>query len=204
MSSVRRWLARPDQPEIIKTCSKIFDSFYKRSDSFLARLEEGRDADFNGDDDDDDDGDFDTKKSKELARVRYGGIIYSRESTHVGSSQILFFPDGGRDTAAVPALIQKIFVSGTGINLEVRRLKRRHARVDPFAKYVHFPAQLYSKDLQEKQKITIDKVKCHFASYPWSDKDTAVLSLSRVSLLEISVRKASDMISTVLKSRRGG
>lgn len=45
---------------------------------------------------------------EEVARMWHKGILYTRASTHVGNSLILYHPEGKMDTVPIPGSIQSI------------------------------------------------------------------------------------------------
>jgi hypothetical protein len=48
------------------------------------------------------------------ATLKFEGVIYSKASTHVGNSQIFFYPRGDRSLTPVPANIKYIYSMLTG------------------------------------------------------------------------------------------
>ncbi|KAG2126385.1 uncharacterized protein EDB93DRAFT_1066353, partial [Suillus bovinus] len=71
------------------------------------------------------------------ARLRFDGIIYSRASTHVGNSQVLFYPQGDRLSSPVPGSIQHIYAMPTGelvfaVHRQLSLYCHDHT-IDPFA-----------------------------------------------------------------------
>ena len=48
------------------------------------------------------------------AHLRHAGVVFSRSSTNVGNSQIMFYPSGDQSLQAVPGLIKYIFEGDDG------------------------------------------------------------------------------------------
>lgn len=120
-------------------------------------------------------------KEREVARVKHRGIMYSRSSTHTGNSLVLFHPKGNNNLPPIPASIESIRQTGSIYELFVRRQKPALGTPDPFQKYAHFPARLYSVELDYNvERIDLEWVSAHYARYPWDDRFVAVVSLSKV------------------------
>ncbi|KAG2076367.1 hypothetical protein BDR04DRAFT_1114419 [Suillus decipiens] len=70
------------------------------------------------------------------ATLKFNSVVYSKASTHLGNSQIFFYPQGDWLLTPVPASIKYIY-------------NHHHTRImDPFAMYRSFPAKLYLTDLE--------------------------------------------------------
>ncbi|KAG2050010.1 hypothetical protein BDR06DRAFT_892543, partial [Suillus hirtellus] len=110
----------------------------------------------------------------------FDGIIYSRASTHLGNSQILFYPDGDRSLTPVPASIIYIYGTMTGeMSFAVQQHLLLDIHNDPFSMYPDFPAKLYSTNLQSSlKKVKVSWVVGHFAWWVVSDSHAVILSLS--------------------------
>ncbi|KIN97480.1 hypothetical protein M404DRAFT_160305, partial [Pisolithus tinctorius Marx 270] len=116
------------------------------------------------------------------------GVYYSRSSSHVGNSLILFYPGGNQSFPPVPRSIKYIYQSGDTFIFAVQRqcplTVGKKESMDPFTQYPHFPAKLYSSMLEE----TLESVRCswvsgHYTCWAISSDTTVVLSLCRVRLL---------------------
>jgi hypothetical protein len=114
------------------------------------------------------------------ARYHQGGVFYSRHSTHTGNSLILFYPPGSR--IAIPGRIEYIFETNSGIQFAVQRYLNAHSdTVDPFRHYPHFPARLYSRELQSNlELVDPGEVLSHFARWQFSADHVVVLALTKV------------------------
>ncbi|KAG1882044.1 hypothetical protein C8R48DRAFT_587271 [Suillus tomentosus] len=158
----RCWLARPDCPPAIQECRILFDRVYAPNGATDPLPEDPMDD----------------------ASLKYDGIIYSRASTHLGNSQVFFYPGGDRSLTLVPANITYIYGTLTGeMMFAVQRhlpLDPHNRPIDPFSMYSEFPAKLYSTNLQScLEKVKVSWVVGHFARWAVSDCHTVILSLSR-------------------------
>jgi hypothetical protein len=117
------------------------------------------------------------------ARYKHRGVIYSRSSTHLGNSLILFHPDG-IETDEVPGTIKCIFETASQETyLAVQRhLDAPRSQPDPYNPYPYFPAKLYQSSLAEMELVKVDWVISHFARWTMPDRPdlVVVLSLSKV------------------------
>jgi hypothetical protein len=188
---LRCWLARPDCPPAIQECGVLFDRvFNKNATNSIHELAE--------------DPMNDTimvadcaatsavpedlytlirRRTAVLrATLKFEGVIYSKASTHVGNSQIFFYPRGDRSLTPVPANIKYIYSTLTGELLFAvqRHIPLDHHIVDPFSLYPDFPAKLYSTDLENRlENAKVSWVVSHFARWRVSDGYAVILSLSR-------------------------
>ena len=119
------------------------------------------------------------------ARVIYGGVTYSRSSTHLGNSLIQFYPNGDQRQLPVVGEIEKIEIEGGKINFVVHRQQPAEiGRIDPFGHYPHLTMKLYSTDLApEAEQVSIECVLGHIARCTLNLKDAVILLLNKVSLL---------------------
>ncbi|KIO01080.1 hypothetical protein M404DRAFT_151262, partial [Pisolithus tinctorius Marx 270] len=187
------WLSHTDCPPAIRECKILLDRVYRQDDAC----------------------DFDTdglvspqadnlgtmnvphdlwelvgqRKVVLCANVKHStGVYYSRLSSHVGNSLILFYPGGNRSLPPVPGSIKYIYQSGDSFVFAVQRqhplTAGKKESMDPFAQYPHFPAKLYSSTLEE----TLESIRCswvsgHYARWAVSSDTAVVLSLCRVRSL---------------------
>ncbi|KAG1905191.1 uncharacterized protein F5891DRAFT_903824, partial [Suillus fuscotomentosus] len=87
------------------------------------------------------------------ARTFHEGSIYTCDSTHVGNSLILYYPDGLRNVQPIPGTIKYIFETERGVCFAVQHHLPSDSHSDPFLHYPHFPARLFSSALT--QHLTI-------------------------------------------------
>ncbi|KAG2084195.1 uncharacterized protein F5147DRAFT_589613 [Suillus discolor] len=160
---LRRWLARPDCPPAIQECGVLFDRVFNKSATNLYTLIRRRTAVLR-------------------ATLKFDGVIYSKASTHLGNSQIFFYPRGDRSLTPVAASIKYIYSTLTGELLFAvqRHIPLDHHTVDPFSMYPYFPAKLYSTDFGTRlENAKVSWVVSHFARWRVSDRHAVILSLSR-------------------------
>lgn len=188
----KRWWSRPDCPGIIKECKSIFDKIFvpnRPDDSEFGDVCDLEDTTSGSE----------YKIPQDLvpllqtedrvfmrARFKMDHIIYSRSSTHVGNSLILFYPNGNRLLAPVPGVIKYIYRrrdSSKWYFAVQRQLPAPEGIPDPFAKYPHFPASLYSTQVSSAlEKVQVPWIFSHYARWKYTHNLTVVLSLSRVSM----------------------
>ncbi|KAG2130469.1 uncharacterized protein EDB93DRAFT_1064598, partial [Suillus bovinus] len=114
------------------------------------------------------------------ARIVYKGSVYACESTHVGNSLILYYPDSVMHTQ-IPGTIKYIFRTKHGVGFAVRHHLPLHSYPDPFRHYPDFPAQLHSLALTDHLEVVMPEwVVSHFAQWRFSPQHIVALSLCRV------------------------
>jgi hypothetical protein len=197
-TKLRCWLSRPDCPPVIRECKVLFDRMYApksatKSDEELAEdpFDDSVHAPISA---------TATAVPEDLyalikrrtavlrARLRFDGVVYSRASTHVGNSQVFFYPRGDRLSSPIPGSIRHIYASPAGeLVLAVQRyipLGRDDHTIDPFAMYPGFPAKLYSSSLScHLETVKVAWVVGHFARWKVSSDQAVILSLCRVSYI---------------------
>ena len=99
------------------------------------------------------------------ARTDFGGIVFSRYSTHQGKSFIMFYPGGSQSSPPIPGRIKYIFEDNGQIQLAVQhQLPAGSDAIDPFQCYPYFPAHLYSAQVGEDLEVVhLEWVMCHYA-----------------------------------------
>ncbi|KAF9523955.1 hypothetical protein CPB83DRAFT_774674, partial [Crepidotus variabilis] len=102
---LRMWLKRPDCPPALRECRKVFDKAFGQVDAdqtpaasaftpvpdHLRSLVQG-------------------PRIALRARHIVDNIVYSRESTHVGNSLIMFYPKGRHSNNPIPAIVKPDWV----------------------------------------------------------------------------------------------
>jgi hypothetical protein len=188
--NLKRWLAKPDCPAVIKECKILFDKIYAPKVSgddtsegavginhvntvaktipedlrlLLGPLQ---------------------RQAIMPARLRHHGIIYATSKTHTGNSLVYFYPRGNRSTL-VPGSIKYIYQEQDRFLLAVQRqLPASDNASNPYAVYPDFPAKLYSSQLSvELEQVQVDWIYSHYARWNLSATQSVVLSLSRVCCL---------------------
>ena len=191
---LKRWLARPDCPPVIKECKILFDKAYApKVHDVVSGIDDDRDGVFMETSFTDDHPapcivpdelcHF-TKKAKVVmrARLRHHGVIYAISSTHLGHSLILFYLHSDKSKSPIPGCIKFIFEQGWLVFAVQHQLEAAQGVLDPFEPYPHFSAKLYSSCLSEELEVVhVDWVLCHFVRWQISSEHVVVLSLSRVS-----------------------
>ena len=126
------------------------------------------------------------------ARLKQEGIIYLTYKTHEGNSQIFFYPNGDRTPAPVVGFIQYIYSEGKKSNKTLLAIKCA-ITVDksityPFAKYMHWPMQLYHSGLNKScECIPSEWISGHFVRWDVSSEHMVVLFLSWVSSFSYTI-----------------
>ncbi|KAG1832853.1 hypothetical protein DFJ58DRAFT_671028, partial [Suillus subalutaceus] len=118
------------------------------------------------------------------ATLKFDGIMYSRASTHLGNSQILFYPRGDQTLTPVPASIKYIYGTLMG---ELSFAAQRYlppdchdGMIDPFSIYPDFTAKMYSMELESRlENVKVTWAVSHFARWTVSTRHAVILSLSR-------------------------
>lgn len=192
-TSLRRWIARPDCPEFLRECQAVFNKTFG-----------GGNPDPNLSDDNLPQSAF-VPTPRELqhlisdtsvalrARHHYDDVIFSRASTHVGNSLILFYPIGDSANSAsdpIPGSIEYIIIKhDKKVVYAVRTQLPASADIqDPFRFYPHFPAKVYSPHLSsELTLVQPSSVMSHYARWKMDENRVVVLTLARVSVITVQV-----------------
>ncbi|KAG1828002.1 hypothetical protein EV424DRAFT_1304658, partial [Suillus variegatus] len=161
------WLSQPDCPPAIRECKFLFDNIAVAVPEDLYALIKRHTAVI-------------------CARLKFDGVFYSRASTHVGNSQIFFYPQGDRLSSPVPGSIQHIYAMPAGELVfavcKLLPLDCHDQIIDPFAMYPPFPAKMYSSSFSSHlENVKVSWVVSHFARWVVSTDTVVILSLSRVS-----------------------
>jgi hypothetical protein len=171
-ANLRRYLNRADCPEVIKQLKKLFDlSFSPRNDRSAESVP--------------------AENDKDRAHYTHQGVNYSRASTHLGNSLVLYYPSSAPTESPIAGSIQRIETAGDNTIFHIRRQgKLPPGKFDPFLPYPHFPAKTYSSQMDDVvDQIPPSLVLSHCARCEFSDDRAVILDLSRVSLLLESLNK---------------
>ncbi|KAG1836959.1 hypothetical protein DFJ58DRAFT_615406, partial [Suillus subalutaceus] len=153
---LKHWLNRPSCPPVFRDVKSLFDRFV--SPTVDAIIE-------------------DSLRAVLHARVTYKGSIYTRESTHVGNSLVLYYPDGVMHTQ-IPGTIRYIFRTKDGLGFAVQHHLPLHSYPDPFRHYPYFPAQLHSSSRADHLEVVRPEwVVSHFARWNFSPQHIVAVSL---------------------------
>jgi len=168
-SNIRRWLRRPDCPAVIREFKRLFELSFVTSNRRAANFDTDDEANF-------------AKLTTEPAHFKYDGTNYSRASTHLGNSIVLFYPPN-LESEAVAGSIQKIEVAEDGVHFWIQRQKPlAQSKHDPFSRFPSYLAKTYSSSMsgQNPERIPIADVLGHAARFEFSDGRAVIVDLSRV------------------------
>ncbi|KAF7369712.1 hypothetical protein MVEN_00302700 [Mycena venus] len=158
-ANLRRWLNRSDCPQVIREFKRLFNLAFTPRD-FREETP--------------------PKNDQEHAHYNFQGVNYSRASTHLGNSLVLFYPLNS--TQATAGSIEKITGAGKFTRFFIRRQAPLPAnKHDPFTPFPHFPAKTYSSKMMggPLDEIHPDRVLSHCARFTFSDERAVILNLSR-------------------------
>ncbi|KAI0740300.1 hypothetical protein C8Q76DRAFT_608220 [Earliella scabrosa] len=129
------------------------------------------------------------------ARLRADHVVYSQARTHLGNSQILFYPSGDRSVPAIPGQIEYIFSIGRIPRFAVRRYSlAKLDRPDPFTRWPDFPARLWSSHLSDRlEEVHTSWVLTQFARYGITEDHVVVVDLSQVSTVIANARVSTNL-----------
>ncbi|KAG2135317.1 hypothetical protein DEU56DRAFT_737983, partial [Suillus clintonianus] len=162
-AKLKYWLNRPSCPPVFREVKWLFDRFISPSIN-------ANPSDL-----------IQVRRAVLHARILHEGSTYTRDSTHVGNSLILYYPGGLRSVEPTPGTIKYIFETERGVCFAVRHHLPSHSHSDPFRHYPHFPARLFSSALAEHLTIVMPEwVVSHFARWNFSPQHIVAVSLSRV------------------------
>lgn len=182
-AKLRHWLGRPDCPNILRSCKRLFDDIYAPStgtsaaDSVPGELASGPSIvpdDLRG-----------LVKARSVvirARITLDGVVYARSSTHPGNSHIMYHPNGDFRSPAVPGIIKYIYESENRFCIAVRRRLPVHRDViDPYREYPEFGAQLYSSQCHpDLEVVETGELVGHYAAWQMNPDLVVVKPLSLV------------------------
>ena len=187
-AKLRRWLNRPDCPEVLRQVKHLFDKAYgswnfnlTTSDAdcphkhhtptpspsipsdLLPLLPQDN-----------------LRRLTLAARCKYEAHSLTRSSTHVGNSLILYHPRGQPSTAVEYGSIKYICQLDQNVVLAVQRHLPTSGN-DPFKHYPDFPATVRSAQLGALELVDRTNVVCHFLRWKMPMGDMVVLPLHKVS-----------------------
>jgi hypothetical protein len=164
-ANLRRWLRRSNCPEIIRQFKSLFDK------AFISVNGEPPQTNIPL-----------PKSPREVAHRTHNGINYSRASTHLGNSLVLYYPSA-HSVTPVAGSIEKITLSSKEVLLSIRRQAQLPpGQHDPFRRYPSFPASVYSSKMVDgpADQVAIESVVSHVARFTFSFNRAVILNLSRV------------------------
>ncbi|KAI9451864.1 hypothetical protein HD554DRAFT_2032844 [Boletus coccyginus] len=178
-AQLKAWLARDECPPAIKECQTLFHKAFTPSehedtvDVSHAQLYPTP-AELHA---------LIPQRSVTLhARFSANGVVYSRNSTHIGNSLIAYHVGGNASLPAVPGSIKYIFGIDSKIYFAVQRQNAAPAgTLDPFRHYPHFPARIYSETLSTTlERVEPAWVLAHYVRWRFAPGYVAILTLFRV------------------------
>jgi hypothetical protein len=170
-------LASSSRIRVIKDIKRLFDRV------FVRHVEDHPMAAPSMDDDDAHDLGHIFDRDSSPARIRYGGIIYARSSTHQGNSQIMFYAHGDSRELPKPGVIEKI-------SCKAREPAQLHVRPflppanlcrDPFALWPLLRAQMWSQKLGPSMIVELEWIHSQLISCELEDDRQAIIPVSHVS-----------------------
>ncbi|KAK7467556.1 hypothetical protein VKT23_004609 [Stygiomarasmius scandens] len=159
-ANIRRWLGRPDCPQVIKEVKRLFDKAFVPINS-----------DFEYTDD--------PSPGQSLLHYRSDGITFSCSAVHAGNATIVYRVADSPGRLA--GQIQHIFATNHSVVFHVRRQAPAAANhFDPFKRYPHFPARIYSSYMADIIDVVFpEDVVSHGARYDFADGRSVVCDLTR-------------------------
>jgi hypothetical protein len=183
---LKRWLASSDCPYLLTLLRQSFDRAYgvKPTGDDISPDDVAEPPDVSSPDD----LRSATKQPRVGLRARmwHNGTLYSRSSTHVGNSLVLYHVDGDESSELVPGSIKYIYrPRQSSFTFAVQRqLPVAASTLDPFRHYPDFPAKLHSSRLRDELELVKPEwVVAHFARWKMTDDHTVVLPLFRVCVV---------------------
>ncbi|KAF7339057.1 hypothetical protein MVEN_01981900 [Mycena venus] len=160
-ANLRRHLSRPDCPEVVKQFKVLFDL------TFSPRLDRSAES-------------VPNEHGKDRVHYTHQGINYSRASTHLGNSLVMYYPS--KDSKSkVAGSIQRIETHENQTYFHIQRqAPLPPGKFDPFLPFPHFPAKTYSSSLEDIiDRVPPESVLSHCARFEFSDNRAVILDLSR-------------------------
>jgi hypothetical protein len=181
-AKLKHWLSRPDRPQVVKECKSVFD----KALGILTNtgLEEDIALSAYGPVPDALRSVVLDRKVALRARHKFDNVFFSRRSTHVGNSLVLFYPGGSRTASPVPGSIEYIIVrQDSSVTYAIhQQLSAPPGTINPFLPYPHFRATIYSTSFSDTlELISPEWVMSHYARWKMDVNRAVVLTLSRVS-----------------------
>ncbi|KAF7342082.1 hypothetical protein MVEN_01795500 [Mycena venus] len=178
-ANLRRWITRPNCPAVLVEFHRLF-SLYLGINL----------------------GDIDAPVTSNIktgeyrpAHYDHDGVHYSKSTTHLGNSLVLYVePVSGKTYAGS---IEEIVVGKQKAEFKVRRqAPLPPGKNDPFKKFPHFPAQTYSSKMSNNvDTIEPGSIIGHCARYEFSDERAVLLNLSRLFQATHSAAKRASTVN---------
>lgn len=179
-AKLRQWLGRSDCPKVINECGAILDNIYDgviEPDDMVGKqvtlpnelaLKIG------------------SKTGMLRAHHRTNGVVFSRASTHVGNSLVIYSPNHDPQLPDVYASIQYIFRLSQ--NEEWRFAVKMQPGIpgsrDPFSSWSDYPASMKLRKLDDTlELVNMNWVHSQYARWAVSEEHVFTLPLRPVSPL---------------------
>ncbi|KAJ7251837.1 hypothetical protein B0H12DRAFT_1018400, partial [Mycena haematopus] len=158
--NLRRWINRPGCPPLLQEFHRMFTKYF--GVNLNARVTPNK-----------------TVPLGTRAHYDYGGSHYSRASTHVGNSLIMYTKSG----KTVAGSVEEINIRESGPEFVVRRQAPLPAgKNDPFKVFPDIAATTYSSKMSDQLDAIHPKaIIGHYARFEFSDDRAVVLELNKVS-----------------------
>lgn len=148
---MRRWLRCPDCPEVIKQFKAIFDwAFTPLSESVGTSPPLEKDGD--------------------RAQYMFNGVNFSRASTHLGNSLVLYY-SSALLSAPIPGSMERMVSTGEATTFIIcRQATLPPGKFSPFSRYYpYFPSQTYSSEMQNiTDTVKPSMILSHYAQFEFS------------------------------------
>jgi hypothetical protein len=121
------------------------------------------------------------------AHIAHAGVTYSRSSTHLGNSLVLYYAAGDVSKPPVAGSIKYIYTEGNVVRLAIQRqIYAPAGTTNPFARYLDFPASVYSTSMSiELEMVELIWLAGHYARWAMSEDLCVVLALLKVRLMRL-------------------
>jgi hypothetical protein len=175
-ANLRRWLKRPDCPEVIRQFKCLFDKAFCSEQLSKQTMLLGR---------------------RDVAHYTHNGVIFSHCSTHLGNSLVLYYPLP-LSSILVAGSIQAINTSGDQVYFSIKRQAPLPPGIyDPFCHYPSFPARVYSSSMDDgpADLVPVKSVVSHVAHFAFSANRSVIVNLSRVYIPVFSRLNVADCCS---------
>lgn len=162
-ANLRRWLHRPECPQVIKQVQVIFNKYFVPVNAPNMTEE------------------FVRSKVSRRAHAKLNGFNFSGVETHLGNATIIYH--SSKRGNSVAGQIQWIENAATpsALRFHVRAYQQLASQsFDPFIRYPYLQATTYSSHLSDTEEIiSFDSIVSHAARYDYSNDRSVFINLSR-------------------------
>ena len=160
-ANLRRWLRRPDCPKVIRQFKALFEKGFPSYNH--PQMHES------------------SNRSGEPAHHVHAGVRYSKASTHLGNSIVIYYASADT-TSPIVGSIQKIFSHPNGgASCKIRRyVQVPVGTYNPFQRYPFFPAMLYTSTLDSvEDTVAFTDILGHASRFDISNNRSIFVNMSR-------------------------